>query len=124
MAQLSNATIQINRQVGSFELVKLLNDESVDETTSSAIDTRGAQKISVFVESGADVSGGVVKFEGALTEDYAGTWHEIASITTSSASKLYQAGTAVDEVLFPYVRARIETVIAGGTVDAYIAVEK
>ena len=55
------------------ETYKVLNDQSVDETTSDAIDCQFARSVSLVVEAGAGVSSGVVKLEGAQTSDYAGT---------------------------------------------------
>lgn len=124
MAILSVTTKQVNKNVGSVDVLKLLNDASADETTSDAVDVLDAESISLLIEAGTGVNAGVVKLEGAVTSDYDGTWYEIASVTTSAGAKLYQAGAAVDEVNFPYVRARIETVIGVGTIDVYLVVRR
>jgi hypothetical protein len=110
-----------------WESHKVFNDQSVDETKSDAIDVTNAKGISLAVEAGAGVSGGVVKLEGAITSDYAGTWAELASLTVNAASKLFLASVDLgDSASIPmkYVRARIETVLSGGTIDTYILVQK
>ena len=121
MAILSTDSVTI--KLGSYNNYKVFNDESVDETKSDAIDSRAAKAVTLIVEAGAGVSSGVVKLEGAPTSDYAGTWVEMASLTINVASKIFSATVDVGDangLPMPYVRARIETVIGGGTIDAYI----
>lgn len=127
MAILSEST-KTHSGVNETTVYKLMNDASTDETKSDAIDVSTAQEVSVVVETGAGVSGGAVKLEGAITSDYSGTWAELGSITTSAASTAYsdvasaEGGTA--GLPIPYVRARIETAISGGTIDVYIIVRR
>ena len=106
---------------------KLMDDASVDETTSDEVDVRNAKAVTLAVEAGAGVSGGVVKLEGAIRSGYAGTWVEMGSLTISAASKLYtvtvDSGDA-NGLPLAYIRARIETVISGGTIDVYAVVQK
>jgi len=105
---------------------KVFAAQSADETISDAIDAYLAKGVTLIVETGAGVNGGVVELEGAVTADYAGTWIPLASVTTSAASKAYadsvvvEAGTA--GLPMPFIRARISTVIGVGTINAYIVV--
>lgn len=105
---------------------KVFNDESVDETKSSEVDARHAEQVSLIVETGTGVSSGVVKLEGAATEGYTGTWVELGSLTLTAASKEYGVSVGIGTTVglpVRVVRARIETVIGGGTIDAYILVQ-
>ena len=126
MAILSE-TSKVSAGYPETTLYKLMNDESVDETTSDAIDTFEAEEITLLIEAGAGVNGGVVTLEGAVTSDYAGTWVSLGTVTTNGASKLFALSlsptndTSGDIGLpMPYIRARISTVITGGTIDLYI----
>lgn len=112
-------TLQGNKQ---FTSTKVFNDKSADETTSSEVDARHARAISLYVESGAGVSGGVVEIEAAPYAGYAGTWKQLGTVTTSGASTLYAvtADETQDGLPARVVRARISTIISGGTIDAYI----
>lgn len=118
MAILSETT-QLFKDHGEKVTYKLLNDESVDETTSTAVPCSGATAITLLVESSAGVSGGVVTLEAARTADYTGTWQSLETVTTNAATATF---TASEQTSLPqlFVRARISTVIAGGTIDAYI----
>jgi len=99
-------------------LYKLMDDSSVDETTSTAIVADDAEALTLIVETSAGTSGGVVTIEGAVTSTYAGTWLSLGTITTNAASTCFAAN--ITALPMPYVRARISTVIAGGTIDVYI----
>src|SRR3990167_7133624 len=114
-----------------WEAHKVYDDASVDETTSPAIDVRNARSVSLFVETGIGVSGGVVQLQVAMNT--AGPWLLVDSITTSAASTAYQVVTsdALDgntntTVGLPakYARSRIEAVISGGTIDGYLVIQK
>lgn len=108
-------------------IYKLLNDSSTVETTSTAVDVLDATAITLLVEAGASVSGGVVTLEGAATSDYSGTWASITTATTDAASKTFIATVDVGDtasIPMPYVRARISTVISGGTIDVYLIVRR
>ena len=111
---------QVHSGNKEWESLKVLNDQSVDETVSDAVDIRNIDKLSLFVETGAGVSGGVVKLETAMNVD--GPWFVAASITAAAASTGYAVSLGGDDDGIPakYARARIETVISNGTIDAYI----
>lgn len=121
MAIISEVTKVISA-LREHKIVKVFDDVSVDETKSDAVDARNYINLVLIVESGVGVNAGVVKFEAAATPDYAGTWKEIGSLTTSAASTVYAA--LVSGNAYPYVRARIETAIGVGSVDAYIALQR
>ena len=117
---------QIRKNGREWVMYKVMNDQSVDETTSDAIDVRNAESVCLVVESSAGVSGGVVTLESAISSDYSGTWASFGSITTSAANTV--GITATDtagggSLPSKYYRARISTVITGGTVDVYILVQ-
>jgi len=108
-----------------------MDDESADEVTSDALDVLDVDSVTLLVETSAGVSGGVVTLEAARTSDYSGTWQSMGTITTSAASRTYLlslspsndvSGDAALPV--PYIRARISTVLTGGTIDVYIIVRK
>lgn len=110
-----------------WNLYKVFNDESVDETKSSEVDARNAEQISLIVDTGTGVSSGVIKLEGAISSGYTGTWIELGSITVTVASKEYGVSVGIGStagIPVRVVRARIETVIGGGTIDAYIGLQR
>lgn len=131
MAILSQTSKVFDRTNGAYVQYKVFNDVNTDETKSDAIDVFDVKAVTLFVEAGAGVSSGVVKLEGAIDDSYSGTWVELGSITTDTASAASAVSTATalsatDTAGLPirYVRARVETAIGGGTIDAYIIVEK
>lgn len=110
-----------------FEAVQVLNNESVVQTTSEEIDIRNSDQVALHVASGAGVSGGVITLEASPISGYAGTWLSLGTITANAASKLFGVGVGIGSITgFPirFVRARISTVISGGTIKAYIAIQK
>lgn len=108
----------------SWESYKVLDDASVDETASSPVEITNIDKLCLFVEAGVGVSGGVVKLETGMSVD--GPWFVAGSITTAAASTGYAVTLGGDDDGIPakYARARIETVISNGTVDAYINLQR
>lgn len=107
-----------------WESSKVLDDQSVDETASSAVNIQNASEVTLFVESGVGVSGGVVKLETAMSES--GPWFVAGTVTTAAASTGYADTLGGGDAGMPakFARARIETVISGGTIDAYIVVQR
>lgn len=66
-----------------------------------------------YVTWSAGVSAGAVTIETADTAGYAGTWASLGTVTTSAASKVdIFSYTGI----LAFVRARISTTVAGGTV--------
>lgn len=126
---MANQTTSTKNRVSNdeFTVVKVFNDDSTDETTSGAVDASNAKAVSILVEAGAGVSAGVVKLEGSVDPNYANTWVELASLTINAASKIFGATVDSGDTIglpMPYIRARIETAISGGTIDAYIAIQR
>lgn len=121
MAILSEAS-KILSDTREVTLYKLLNDKAALNTASTAVVADDAEALTLIVEASAGVSAGVVTLEGALTADYAGTWHSLGTVTTNAASKNFSVNTTA--LPMPYVRARISTAITAGTVDVYIQKRK
>jgi len=123
MAILSEES-QVISNYGCWYGYKLANDISVDETATDAVDVRNARSVTLFVESGAGVSNGVVKLETAM--NLTGPWFVAGTVTTNAASTGFADTIGGGDAGLParYARARIETVISGGTIDVYIAVQQ
>lgn len=111
-------------ELNSFACYKVLAAQSVDETASDAVDISGATAVGLIVNSGAGVSGGVVKIETAVLST--GPWYVAGTVTTNAASSAFADSLGNGDSGFPalFARARIETVISGGTIDAYITVAR
>jgi len=109
-----------------YVIYKLMNDSSLDETTSDEVDVSIYDEVSLVVESSAGVSGGVVTLEGAISSDFTGTWASFGTITTSAATTTYilsanePDGTTKVGLPIKYLRARISTVVSDGTLDVYL----
>lgn len=89
------------------------------------LSTLDVEAATLIVKSGAGVSGGTVLLEGSPTSGYTGTWKSLASLTINAANTIFSQGIGkVDELPMPYLRARISSVITGGTVDIYIVVRR
>lgn len=107
-----------------WKMVKLMNDASTDETTSDAVEIQNATSVTLLVETSTGVSSGVVKLEvGAVST---GPFYVAGTVTTNAASAAFCDTIAEGEAGLPakYARARIETVIGGGTVDVYLIIQK
>ena len=96
--------------------VDLLVDQSVDETTSEGIAIPSSFKQHKFnIKTSAGVASGAITLESANVADYSGIWNPITTAITvpaaSSESEFLISG------LFSAIRARISTVIGGGTVS-------
>lgn len=118
---------QIEAVQREWYLNLVLDDQSADETTSDEIDVRNVKAVTLAVETGAGVSGGVVTLEGAVRAGYTGTWQSLGTVTAAAASQLYILTISHDDAQglpLRVVRARISTVITGGNVDVYIARQK
>lgn len=125
MAILAEETF-VGKSSKEWNQYKVFDDSSVDETTSFEIDVRNAQTVALHVVSGAGVSGGVVKLEGSPVSGYSGTWKELGSLTVNAANTVFSVSIdqSADGMPIRNIRARIETVISGGTVDAYLTVQR
>lgn len=108
-------------------IYKLLDDAATIQTSSTAVDVLDASSLTLLVESSSGTSSGVVTLEGARISDYSGTWASLATVTTNAASTTFISTVDIGDtasVPVPYVRARISTVIGGGTVDVYLIVRR
>ena len=106
-------------------IYKLLDDESVDETASTAVDALDFERATLLVETGAGVNAGVVTLDGARTAAYAGTWAELGETAALAAASTTYLKTVDASVLpVPFIRARISTAIGVGTIDAYLILQR
>jgi hypothetical protein len=98
----------------------LLQDESADETVSTALGQGVCslcQSFTFYIISGAGVSGGSVTIETAHQSDYDGAWAiEDSAVTTDAADTVK---VVVVEGVRQALRARIDTAITGGTVSVW-----
>lgn len=98
---------------------QVLTAQSADQTTHAGLFAAGYSNIRMIVVGSAGVASGAVQLEGAHTKDYAGTWQIMGAAVTVTADTVTTGGAAAN-IFFPYVRARISTVVAGGTVTVVI----
>ena len=92
--------------------------QTAASATGNGVQAAAQSKIknhSFFITGSAGVASGAVTLEAAPTPGYAGTWHPLASAVTvvASTTKL----TTVSNTPLAVIRARISTVLVGGTVD-------
>jgi len=95
----------------------LLSAQSVDETASTALTPTSVahiRELAVYVSWGTGVTAGVVQIETADDPAYAGTWAPLATVTYASGAPKQDIVQITGVAL--YVRARISTAIANGTV--------
>lgn len=110
----------------SFEMYKVFSATAA-AASSDEIDARNAEQIALQVVAGSGVSSGVVKLEGSPTSAYAGTWLDLGSLTINGASKIFGVSLGIGATTglpIKYVRARISTLIGGGTITAYVIIQK
>lgn len=97
-------------------------------TAASAVNTVGAalegipphSQHALYVLSGTGVSSGAVTLVGSI--DQVNWFSTGVVLTTSGASTGYYGSTSsATPYVFPYVAAKITTVIGGGTVNAWVA---
>lgn len=72
----------------------------------------------IYVEWSAGVTAGVVTIETAPSNDYAGTWATMQTVSWVSASRVDRFSFTG---AFGAVRTRVSTAITNGTVTTYIA---
>ncbi len=94
-------------------LTKVFDDDTLDELKSAAIRPRGVYN-TLYVLANAGVSGGVVEFEASADGV---NWAILATRTLTGVGMTSDSITPDAHVR---LRARISTVIAGGTIDAWI----
>lgn len=99
-------------------LITILDAQTVDETLSTVVLPGSALNHTFYLRSSASITGAVT-LETAPSPDYAGIWSpleaaiDVALIGPAAAGTLKKSYTGV----FGAVRARISTVIAGGTLS-------
>ena len=105
----------------NFQRVPLLRAETVDETTSVAVNVLGYSNLSIYVTGTGTTSSGVVTIETADYDPanaadtlYAGTWSPIATVNASDVSGGQQKVITISNIAYTWVRTRISTVIGGG----------
>lgn len=91
--------------------------QSVDETIGTELPLRGWDRAGWSVVTSAGVSGGVVSIEWSETSGYSGTWALLEDVTTAAASTQYGSS---EDIIGGFLRARISTVISGGTVTVVL----
>ena len=127
MAILSESSIQANCNKET-KIIKLFNDESADETTSTAVDARNYDQATIVAEWSAGSAAGVVVLEGAITSDYAGTWDSLKTLTWAAASGCDSATISLNNpansAFLPYLRARLSSHVDSGTVDVYLVLTR
>lgn len=96
----------------------IMNAQTVNGTVSTVMLPGSALNHTFYLRSSASITGGVT-LETAPTPDYTGVWSpleaaiDVATIGPAAAGTLKKSYTGV----FGAVRARITTVIAGGTLS-------
>ena len=96
-----------------------LEDESVDETAGLPVYCALCREVAAYITWSAGVVSGGITFETSEDETYTGTWAPVGNEVPFS-------GTAPRKTVFgatgvyAWVRARISTVVAGGTVTVRI----
>ena len=91
----------------------IISAQSADETTGYIKGPVAGDRVTIYIETSAGVSAGTIKIEEAHDKDYAGTWGEIESVSTTAASTLYVVHFSG---VFGALRVRCDTAITGGTV--------
>lgn len=97
---------------------QVLTAQSALDTTHAGLYAPGYSTLSIIVVGGAGVASGAVQLEAAHTKDYAGTWLALGAAVTVTADTITRGAGA--NAGYPYVRARISTVLAGGTCTVII----
>lgn len=106
-----------------FLRVPLLNDASVDETTSTPVNCLGYTYITIYLTGNGTTSSGVITIEEADFNpsnelNYTGTWSEIGTMNASDVDGgkqlAYHVGGPGGAFAFSQVRTRISTAIGGG----------
>lgn len=99
----------------------LLKAQSADETVGAAVEPselRGCREVAIYAEWATGVTSGVVQIETALTEDYGGTWAPLYTLTFSGTAP--KADIIQITGVHRYLRSRISTVVANGTVTTQL----
>jgi hypothetical protein len=109
-------------------IVKLvLDDQAALNTASVEEDLRLADSVTLVTVAGAGVASGAVTLEAAMSTAYAGTWQSLGAVTLTGASRILSKTIDLSDdpnPIFPFVRARISTIVVGGTIDVYLIIRR
>lgn len=97
---------------------KLLDAASTINTAAPIMLGAQTREHTIYVEWSAGVTAGVVTIETAPSNDYAGTWATMQTVSWVSASRVDRFSFTG---AFGAVRTRVSTAITNGTVTTYIA---
>lgn len=95
---------------------RLLIDASA-LNAAGAVELNGVQRFTAYIIGGAGVASGAVQLEHCHDVNYTGTWAALGapvSVVANTVNAVQVDGTA------KAVRARISTVLAGGTVTVLL----
>jgi len=96
---------------------RIMDAQSVDETLSTVLGPSILSQVQegvFYTIFGPNTTAGVVTIEGAHATDYTGTWSNIATITWATTDTVHRTNYTGAHLA---IRARISTVISGGTVS-------
>lgn len=114
--------------VKETDLYKVLSNKTALNTVSDEILVDNVDYIGIAIVTSGAVSGGVVTIEGSPTPGYGGTWLTLRAVTCNTPNKIFGQGIDSHDQLglsaCRYIRARISTIIANGSVDVYLGITK
>lgn len=99
--------------------VLILDAQTVDETKSTVVcPSSGIKNHTFTIKSSANITG-TIQLEGANDPSYTGVWAPLGGgpIDLSQIGAAGQLQFAFSNITYTALRARIETVVAGGTVS-------
>ena len=107
-------------------LITLHEDASADETIGKVLAIPASiTRHTFYVRSGVGVASGAVTFETADNPEYTGTWAPLVNDLETPTANPLTVPAASAEAIYTYVgslaavRARISTVIGGGTISVF-----
>lgn len=115
---------QVKAGVREWSMYQVLDNQQVT-ASSTEVDVRNAEAISMVVQPTAGTTGGAVVLEGSVTSGYTGVWILLDTVTITAGGRQLLV-VASDTADFPikYVRARVSTALTGGNCDAWIVVQR
>lgn len=93
--------------------------DGVTTGTGKPIPMQDCRQTFWTVEGAGAISAGTIIIETADTFDYSGTWHQLESVNGTAVANKSYVNTTVGAAS-GFIRARIGTTIAGGTVTVKI----
>lgn len=104
---------------GSPLYEQVLTAQSVDETTHTPVFAGHCSVVRMLVVGSSGVASGVVTFEASPDKAFTGTWLPVGGAVSALPDTVVVTALGINAA-YPYVRARISTVIGSGTVDVVI----